>query len=163
MQEEQLFNTIYQQHYPKVFRLSKGYFNGDAEQAGDAAQEAFIKVWQNLANFRHEAAIGTWIYKITVNSCLLQLRKINAGVKNVVSMAQLPEMAGEEYNASIDQQLAKMYACIQQLDETGKLIILMVLEGIDYNVIAEVVGISEETLRVKIHRIKKNLSNCVKL
>jgi len=81
----------------------------------------------------------------------------------VVSMAQLPEMAGEEYNASIDQQLAKMYACIQQVDETGKLIILMVLEGIDYNVIAEVVGISEETLRVKIHRIKKNLSNCVKL
>jgi RNA polymerase sigma-70 factor (ECF subfamily) len=59
--------------------------------------------------------------------------------------------------------LKKMYSCIQQLDETGKIIILMVLEGLEYSSIAEVVGMREETLRVRIHRIKQQLSNCVQI
>ena len=54
-----------------------------------------------------------------------------------------------------------MYQCINKLDETGKMIILMILEGIEYREISETVGINEETLRVRIHRIKKNLTQCV--
>jgi RNA polymerase sigma factor (sigma-70 family) len=156
---EEQFNTIYQQHYAKVFRLCKGYFNGDEMLAADATQEVFIKVWQHLERFRKEAAIGTWIYRITVNTCLLHLRKPSS--RKEVKTVFLPEQAAEPYNPQPDVQLRKMYACIQQLDETGKMIILMVLEGIDYTAIAGVAGITEDTLRVKIHRIKKNLSNCV--
>ncbi len=159
MKKEEQFNTIYGQHYAKVFRLCKGYFNGNEALAADATQEVFIKVWQHLEGFRKEAAVGTWIYRITVNTCLLHLRKPSS--RKEIKIAILPEHAAEPYNPQADVQLKKMYACIQQLDETGKMIILMVLEGIDYSVVAETAGITEETLRVKIHRIKKNLSNCV--
>ena len=159
MRKEEQFNTIYQQHYTKVFRLCKGYFHGDETLAADATQEVFIKVWQHLEGFRKEAAVGTWIYRITVNTCLLHLRKPSS--RKELKIAVLPEQQAESYNPQADTQLKKMYACIQQLDETGKMIILMVLEGIDYAVIAGTTGITEETLRVKIHRIKKNLSNCV--
>ena len=54
-----------------------------------------------------------------------------------------------------------MYACIQTLEETNKIIILMVLENLEYGEIANVVGINEETLRVRIHRIKNSLTKCV--
>lgn len=159
MEKEEQFNAIYRQHYEKVFRLCKGYFNGDEALASDATQEVFIKVWQHLEGFRKEATVGTWIYRITVNTCLLHLRK--PSFRKEIKIAVLPEQQAEFYNPQADTQLKKMYACIQQLDETGKMIILMVLEGIGYDVVAETAGITEETLRVKIHRIKKNLSNCV--
>lgn len=127
--------------------------------AADATQEAFIKIWQNLEGFRNESAFSTWIYRISVNTCLLHLRKPSS--KKETRLTELHERATENYNTQTDQQLSKMYGCIQQLDETGKMIILMVLEGIGYEEVAEIAGITEDTLRVRIHRIKKTLSNCV--
>jgi len=127
--------------------------------AADATQEAFIKIWQNLEGFRNESAISTWIYRISVNTCLLHLRKPSS--KKETRLTELYERATENYNTQTDQQLSKMYGCIQQLDETGKMIILMVLEGVGYEEVAEIAGITEDTLRVRIHRIKKTLSNCV--
>lgn len=160
MQNEVIFNTIYQQHFNKVYRLCKGYFNGNETIAADATQETFIKVWQNIQTFRNEANISTWIYRIAANTCLLYLRK--ASTKNEIKVESIPEKKLEEYNDATEEKLKKMYACIQQLDETNRMIILLTLEGIEYSSIADVIGISEENVRVKIHRIKKALSTCVK-
>ena len=157
--DQQLFHSIYELHYQQVFRLCKGYFNGDESTAADATQEVFLKVWQHLATFRGEAKMSTSLYRIAVNTCLSFLRKPAA--KKEIKTEELPDVAAEAYNPLMEERLYKMYRCIQQLDETGKVIILMVLEGLDYSAIAEVVGMSEDTLRVRIHRIKKQLTNCV--
>lgn len=161
MQQQEAFTAIYQQQYAKIFRLCKGYFNGDEATAVDATQEVFIKVWQHLERFRNESSISTWIYRIAVNTCLLYLRK--AATRKEVKTDLLPDKADEAYDPIKDQRLQKMYHCIQQLDETGRLIILLVLDGVEYADIASITGITEDTLRVKIHRIKKTLTNCVQL
>lgn len=159
MRNQEQFNKIFEYHYPKVIRLCKGYFNGDAEMAADASQEVFIKIWENLDQFRNESGISTWIFRITVNTCLVYLRKKTS--KKEVNTASFPTVATESYDLEIEEKLKQLYACIRQLDQTGKMIILMVLEGMAYNEIADVVGITEETLRVRIHRIKKSLTQCV--
>ncbi len=153
------FTELFNQHYPKVLRICKGYFNGSQTLAVDATQEVFIKVWEKLPGFRNEASISTWIFRITVNTCLMQLRK-TATLKEI-SMESMPDVKQEDDQHEQQEKLRKLYACIRQLDETGKLTILLVLEGIAYHDIAQIVGISEETLRVKIHRIKKSLTQCV--
>lgn len=160
MKKQEQFNEIFESHYPKVIRLCKGYFNGDAEMAADASQEVFIKIWENLDRFRNESGISTWIFRITVNTCLVYLRKRSG--KKEVNAASFPMVATESYDLETEERLKQLYACIRQLDQTGKMIILMVLEGMPYNEIADVVGITEETLRVRIHRIKKSLTQCVK-
>jgi RNA polymerase sigma factor (sigma-70 family) len=159
--DQQLFTRIYEAHYDPVFRLCKGYFNGQEALAADATQEVFLKVWQHLSTFRGDAKLSTWLYRIAVNTCLSYLRK--PSVKKEIKTEQLPDVAAEAYSPVQEERLKKMYSCIQQLDETGKMIILMVLEGLEYSSIAEVVGLSEDTLRVRIHRIKKQLSNCVQV
>jgi RNA polymerase sigma factor (sigma-70 family) len=159
--KEVQFKSIYEQHYDKIFRLCRGYFSGDEALAADAVQEIFIKIWQHLDGFRNQSSVSTWVYRISVNTCLLYLRKPSH--KKEIKTAILPERAAEAYDSIQEQRLQKMYACIQQLDETGRMIILMVLEGLEYAAIAAVVGTTEDTLRVKIHRIKKSLSNCVQL
>ena len=160
MEKKEWFDGIYKNSYPKVFRLCKGYFNDDAI-AEDTTQDIFIRVWEHMESFRHESSVSTWIYRIAVNTCLLYLRK--ASTKKEIRIISLPDRENEDFNSEREEQLAKMYSCIQKLGETDKITILMVLEGIGYKEIAEVVGISEDTLRVKIHRIKKNLTNCVQL
>jgi len=157
--KKEQFNEIYNKHYNKVFRLCKGYFCGDIALASDAAQEVFIKVWEHLDTFRNESSISTWIYRITVNTCLLYLRK--SSVRKEIRTDILPKVASETYSDEKEEQLQQMYQCIQKLEETNKMIILMILDGIEYPEISEVIGITEETLRVRIHRIKKSLTQCV--
>ncbi|MFH6967991.1 RNA polymerase sigma factor [Flavobacterium sp. FlaQc-28] len=159
MAEKEQFNDIYNKHYNKVFRLCKGYFCGDISLASDAAQEIFIKVWEKLDTFRNESSISTWIYRITVNTCLLYLRKSSS--KKEIRTDSFPQLVTETYSNEKDEQLQQMYQCIQKLEETNKIIILMTLDGIEYPEISEVIGITEETLRVRIHRIKKSLTQCV--
>ncbi|KAF2515220.1 RNA polymerase sigma factor [Flavobacterium foetidum] len=159
MASKEQFNEIYNKHYDKVFRLCKGYFCGDSELASDAAQEIFIKVWEKLDTFRNDSSISTWIYRIAVNTCLLYLRKSSS--KKEIRTDVLPQAVSENYSSEKDERLQQMYQCIQKLEETNKMIILMTLDGVEYQEISEVIGITEETLRVRIHRIKKSLTQCV--
>jgi RNA polymerase sigma factor (sigma-70 family) len=153
------FNELFDKHYAKVFRLCKGYFNGSEALASDSAQEVFIKIWESLDSFRGESNVSTWIYRISVNTCLLYLRK--QSTKKEKATTVFPPIAAEQYSFEEEDRLQKMYTCIQKLEEKDKMTILMMLEGISYQEISEVVGITQEALRVRIHRIKKNLTQCV--
>ena len=159
MDKKLRFNELFDKHYAKVFRLCKGYFNGSEALASDSAQEVFIKIWESLDSFRGESNISTWIYRISVNTCLLYLRKQSSKKEKATTV--FPPIAAEQYSFEEDDKLQKMYACIQKLEEKDKMITLMMLEGISYQEISEVVGITQEALRVRIHRIKKSLTQCV--
>jgi RNA polymerase sigma-70 factor (ECF subfamily) len=159
MDKQSLFNSLYESHFDKVSRLCRGYFAGDEAESLDAAQEVFIKIWEHLESFRGESSIGTWIYRIAVNTCLLHLRKQSSKKRKM-----LPELPLMDTDASMQEEgerLQKMYQCINRLSATDKVITLMMLEGIGYSEISSIVGINEDTLRVRIHRIKKSLTECV--
>ena len=158
--EQNNFDSIYQLYFSKVHRLCKGYFNGDQDIASDVAQDIFIKIWENLPKFRSESNISTWIYRIAANTCLMHLRK--QSYKKEVRTTQFSEINVENDSQEIEEKLSKMYGCIQLLDPTSKLIIMMVLEGLPYNKIASIIDVAEETLRVRIHRIKVKLTKCVR-
>ena len=159
MEQIHTFDSIYQLYFPKVYRLCNGYFNGNHDIASDATQEIFIKVWENLNKFRSESNISTWIFRIASNTCLMYLRK--QSYKKEVRTDQFSEISIENDLQETDEKLSKMYGCIDQLGPTSKLIIMMVLENLSYDKIAVIIGITEENLRVKIHRIKTKLTKCV--
>ncbi|MEN5088553.1 RNA polymerase sigma factor [Sphingobacterium faecium] len=159
MATEEEFDDIYVTHYNKVFRLCRGYFCGDTALASDATQEIFLKVWENLDSFRNESSVSTWIYRITVNTCLLYLRKSSS--RKEIRTDIMPQIVLETYSNEKEERLQKMYQCIEKLQEVNRLIILMTLDSMTYPEISKVIGITEETLRVRIHRIKKSLIQCV--
>lgn len=158
---ESQFDDIYKTHYPKVIRLCLGYANGDNAQAKDLAQEIFIKVWQNLKSFRNESNISTWIYRITINTCLISLRKKKT--TDVSSRLNYIESSNDSSNHEDKElKLEQLYRCISKLNKDNKSIILLELEGVDQKEIAEIMGMSHESIRVRIHRIKNQLTKCVK-
>lgn len=161
MVSEKEFIKIYNTHRQQVSRICMGYFKGNESIAKEVVQDVFIKVWEKLADFRGDSSIATWIYRITVNTCLMYLRSKKRKVE--IQIEALPEVISEELDDSVkNDQLKKLYACIHELEELNRIIILTVLEGLSYEEIAGIVGVSEDTLRVRIHRIKKKLTNCVK-
>ncbi len=154
------YKALYTAHYPKVMRLCLGYVAGDQDVAKDLTQEIFIKIWENLENFRSESSISTWIYRISVNTCLSKLR---TGKKSsrTVAIADVPELVEEHSNADREIQLVHLYECIQKLSETNRAIILLVLEGLPQNEISEIIGMKHDAIRTRIHRIKSQLTKCV--
>lgn len=158
-QEKPHFEKIYQDNYQKVIRICMGYVQGNEALAKDLTQEVFIKVWKNLASFREESNISTWIYRITVNTCLLQLRK----KKYLKGEESFDKALGveEDSNPSKENQLTLMYQCISKLSHDSRGIILLELEGLPQKEIAVVMGLSHEAIRVRIHRIKNSLTKCV--
>jgi RNA polymerase sigma-70 factor (ECF subfamily) len=158
IEEEKLFKARFEEHKDQIFRLCLGYFQQDKELAEDALQETFIKAWVHRKQFRADANWQTWIYRIAVNTCLFQLKKQKKEQQNQDAFSSFPP---EEYDAEKEQKIQKMYACINQLSPQNRILILMVLEGIPYATIEETLGLSPENLRVKIHRIKKQLYPCI--
>jgi len=146
------FEDIYKEYWQKVFRICMGYVN-DADLAKDLAQESFIKVWSNLSKFRNEASIGTWIFRITTNTCLRQIQRDKKMPKS-----ELPiDIKEEAIDTSIENDLHFLYKSIAQLPEIERIIISLELEDIDQKEIAKITGISTGNVRVKIHRIKEKL------
>ena len=158
---ESQFDDIYKSHYPKVIRLCLGYAGGDEAQAKDLAQEIFIKVWQNLQSFRKESSMSTWIYRITVNTCLISLRKKKTiDVSNHLNYIESQNDSSNNEDKEI--KLNQLYSCINKLNKDNKSIILLELEGLPQKEIAEVMGLKHEAVRVRVHRIKNELTKCVK-
>jgi RNA polymerase sigma factor (sigma-70 family) len=153
--KEVLFKDIFQKNSRKIYHLCYGY-TGDSDSANDLMQETFMKVWQNLDKFRNQAMISTWIYRIAVNTCLSYLRVEKRQSKDELT-DNIIQNKVEELSEK-NEQVALLYKCISKLEENERIIITMVLDEVPYAEIAEISGISEGNLRVKIHRIKQKLA-----
>jgi len=152
---ESTLQNLHLQFHAMVLMLCRGFMKGDLDQAHDLAQEVFINVWNALPEYREEASYKSWIYRITVNTCLLQIRKDKNKIK--LQMENAAYVADVEIANDGDEHEKMLYAAIGQLDKVERLLIMMVLEGVEYDEAARIIGITENNLRVKIHRIKIKL------
>ena len=154
MNQQEQFTALYHEFAAGIEKLCLGY-TGDASLAQDLLQETFIAVWNNMQKFRADSKWSTWIYRIAVNTCLSQLRK----KKEIpVDMENSDFIMLQEDTNTKEQEVQLLYKSISQLPETDRLVITMVLEDTPYEEIASITGITENNLRVKIHRIKKQLT-----
>ncbi|MBC7654920.1 MAG: RNA polymerase sigma factor [Oligoflexus sp.] len=155
--QEQIFKEIFQANSKKIYHLCFGY-TGDDAAANDLLQETFLKVWQNLDKFRNQSMISTWVYRIAVNTCLTYLKKEKRQAKDELTPNIIENKEEDIADKEKQEQVKTLYQCISKLEENERIIITMVMDEIPYPEIADVSGISEGNLRVKIHRIKHKLT-----
>ena len=146
------FDSIYKEYWSKIYRLCMAYVN-DASWAQDIAQDTFVIVWKQLPTFRQESSVGTWIYRIATNNCLRQLERQKGREKQELSL-NIPD----EKPVDIEPQIQLLYRFIGELPELERIIISLELEEVKQAEIAQIVGVSESNVRVKIHRIKERLT-----
>ena len=155
------FEGIYNQHHPMVLQMCLGFVKGDRDIANDLSQEIFISVWSNLEKFKGASSYKTWIYRITVNTCLQYINKDKKG--STLSISEMEnQISITETEKTKEADVPELYRAIGQLKKIDRLIIMMVLDNQDYDIISEVIGIKPTNVRVKIHRIKKRLETILK-
>ena len=128
-------------------------FSKDKEEVDDLFQEALIKLWQGLATFNGKSDLKTWIYKVTLNSCISLDRKKK-------SRATQPLMEGIDLfdkNDADNRQTDMLHARIQRLQPFDRAIVLLWLENMSYQEIAQIVGIEVKNVSVRLYRIKEQL------
>ena len=144
------FAELVNRYKDVIFKVC--YVYASREEFEDYYQEVLIQLWRSLPKFRNESKMSTWIYRVSLNTCISYVRK-NKKV-NKVSLIDLDFIDNDiEKKYYIDE----LYLLINRLNKFEKAIILLWLEERDYEEIASIVGISKNNVAVKLNRIKEKL------
>ena len=154
------FEQLYLSQYRMVNQLCLGFMKGDSDQAKDLTQEVFIQVWNNLGKFRQDSSPKTWIYRITVNTCLNYLKREKLHSEKL-GEAIRGQVTTEEIKLTEQDPVKALYEAMAGLSEVDRLVTGLLLEEVPQEEIATILGISDGNLRVKIHRIKLRLKKLI--
>jgi RNA polymerase sigma-70 factor (ECF subfamily) len=164
LKKEETFNQIVEENSERIRRICS-YYNSNEQDQKDMFQEVLINVWKSLDKFRGESALSTWIYRIAVNTSLSYTGKtyknlklfIHADTQNLHSLISDDESL--EQKLLEEENLAKIQDEIKFLSVIDNALISLMLEGLSMKEIADVIGITEPNVKVKIHRIKQQLKS----
>ena len=171
--DELEFQNIYDSFQPKILRYLKRLVGEN--EAEDLTQEVFIKVAQALKNFRGEAKPSTWIYRIATNAAFDKLRSPSfqrtAQERVLDDSTEQSEAAAADSTAwtkrkmlPVEQQLVRreMSACIlsfvEKLPEHYRAVLMLSeFEGLSNKAIAKILGITLDTVKIRLHRAREKL------
>ncbi len=143
-----------------VHKICRLYTNNKAAH-DDLFQEISIQLWRSFDRFEGKSKFSTWMYRVGLNTAITLYRKEKKRVDRDVLNENMPQIALEEYNNEVDEQLVWLYSKINNFSEIDKALTLLYLEDKKYDEIAETLGISPVNARVKMNRIKKRLKDMI--
>ena len=130
-------------------------FSKDQDEVNDLFQEVLINLWKGYDSFEGRSDVRTWIYRISLNTCISQDRKKKKAKSVPLSMSiNLFEDRDED-----TRQVEMLRKRINKLGAFDRAIILLWLENMSYEEIGQVVGISTKNVSVRLFRIKEQLKN----
>jgi RNA polymerase sigma-70 factor (ECF subfamily) len=144
------FETLVRRHNQRLFRAARAVVQSDTD-AEDALQQTWLEIFRHLASFRGDAAFTTWATRIAVNTAIAHARK-----KPVI--AEVTDEAGDD-SPGIDMERAELgrllESCLARLPQGNREVMVLrdVLE-LDTAETAECLGLSEEAVRVRLHRAR---------
>ncbi|MBB6502159.1 RNA polymerase sigma factor [Pedobacter cryoconitis] len=155
--QEILFNELVKAHHASIYRICRAYLY-DVSHADDLYQEILFQVWKSLQNFKGESKVGTWIYRIAVNTAIsFNLKNKKQQFESLPDFIQVPYEETLQQKQEQETQLDQLRYCISQLETPDRLVISLVLEDKSYKEIAEITGTNINNVGVKINRIKARL------
>ena len=128
-------------------------FSKDSDEVNDLFQEVLINLWKGFGGFEGRSDIGTWIWRVSFNTCISSERKKKKSATIPLSMEiNLFEDTDED-----TRQVQMLYKRIHRLKPFDRAIVLLWLEGMPYEEIAAIVGITVKNVSVRLYRIKEEL------
>jgi len=157
-QNSSYFNILYDRYSSKVFGKCFSLLKSEAK-AQDAAQEVFVKVLLNLSKFSYKSKFSTWLYSITYNFCIDQIRKDK---KNIGVLVDDINQVGEELEDEIDDRdimstnVIRLKKVLDIIPTGDKAILLMkYLDEMSIKEICDILNKSESAVKMKIKRAKE--------
>ncbi len=166
--DHQAFESLVQRYQRQVANLI--YLTmGNRDDVDDIAQEVFIRVYRSLPKFKFDASFFSWLYRITMNLCIDEIRKRK--IRRVLSLDYLTEDTLEKSRKSKDHTMASdsvlteekrqvIQSALQRLTpEHREVLVLREYQDLSYNEIAETLGLRLEAVKSRIFRARMELKN----
>ena len=152
--QERDFATMVRDHKSTIYTVCY-MFSKDQDEVNDLFEEVLINLWKGYDSFEGRSDVRTWIYRISLNTCISQDRKKKKAKSVPLSMSiNLFEDRDED-----TRQVEMLRKRINKLGAFDRAIILLWLENMSYEEIGQVVGISTKNVSVRLFRIKEQLKN----
>jgi RNA polymerase sigma-70 factor (ECF subfamily) len=164
-EQETIFRRWLAEHPGLILKVVRGCTATPQDQ-DDLFQDVLVALWTSIPSFRGEAKETTWIYRVAFNTALAWRRverRRRVGHETYLKFEAPPVTEASYAEKQNDRELVdRLYAAIRQLPKVDASLALMHLDGLSYQEMAEVLGISENYIGVKLNRIRKLLAEQMK-
>ena len=165
------FDKLVVRHKDDIFNLCYWYL-GDYQEANDAAQEAFIKIFRSLNKFRFKSAVSTWFYRITVNNCISRLKSLQYRQrKKMVPLDSSGTAESDDHSVQLGdesqgpakelekkERLTLIKKAIDSLPSDQKMVVtLRDIQGLSYDEISSATGLKLGTVKSRLARARLGL------
>ena len=161
--DAEAFNSLMGMHERRMYAVALRMC-GNPEDAQDCLQEAMLRIYRAISGFKAQSSFSTWIYRITMNTCLDELRKRKSrpstSLDGLVEEGWSPTDSGDspERHAVRREMRGKLRALIQELPEDMRAaVVLRDIQGYAYDEIADILGANVGTIKSRISRGREKL------
>jgi RNA polymerase sigma-70 factor (ECF subfamily) len=154
---ETIFKQWFGEHQGLLYRVARAYGN-TAEDQDDLFQEICLQLWLSIPRFEGKAKVSTWIYRVALNTALVWNRSEKNRRKHrdrFITVAPQQRAGDSQPSQEI---IERLYEAVRKLPKVDTSVVLMHLDGLGYDEMAEILGISESNVGVKLNRAKKQLA-----
>jgi RNA polymerase sigma-70 factor (ECF subfamily) len=158
---KQTRQTMTEKDFERMVREHKGtiytvcyMFSQDKEEVADLFQEILVRLWLGFDQFEQRSSVNTWVYRIALNTAINSDKRAKRRPQTVPLSTDIDPYDPQDSSL---EQVRQLYALINQLDVMDRGLVLLWLEGIGYDEIAAIMGITVANVGIKLHRIKEKL------
>jgi RNA polymerase sigma-70 factor, ECF subfamily len=158
---ESQFRRWLDEHAGLLFKVVRS-FTTSPPDSEDLLQEILLQVWLSLPSFRAESKATTWLYRVALNTALAWKRKETKHRDRrrtiPLTLDIVDNVAAAVESQTQREALERLYEAVRTLPPADRALVLLYLDGISYSEMAEVIGISESNVGVRLNRVKKSLA-----
>lgn len=132
-------------------------YESDREARNDLFQEIVLQLWRSFATFRGESKITTWMYRIALNTAISGYRK---RIRKVITedLDEIHLNIGDLHQGDPNEEnIQRLQVAIRRLSDIERAMVMMALDEVPYEEIAETIGITQNNVRVRMNRIREKL------
>lgn len=160
-----MFLNWLDEHSSAVLKVARAY-TLTSEECQDLAQEILLQAWRSLPGFEGRSTEATWFYRVALHTAMNWHRKDQPRRARQQTFVEVNVVSSDRVDSAEQVQqretVEQLYRAIQQLPKTDAALVLLYLDELSYREMAEVLGISESNVGVKLNRAKKALSELMK-
>ena len=149
------FESLYRMHVDKVYGLCLR-MTGNVSEAEDCTQEAFIQAWKQLAKFRGDSALSTWLHRVAVNTVLGRMRKSKREQDRIQAVS---DTSAPTFVADDNGELRDLSEAVNRLPSGARhVFVLQAVYGYSHDETGSMLGIAPGTSKAQLHRARRLLS-----
>lgn len=160
MQKQEAFIELIKENEGVIYKITKVYAV-EKEDQKDLYQEVVYQLWKSFDSFDGRSKVGTWVYRVTLNTSITYSKRTKGSGPRVdfdLELLQTPDVHDE----AEEEKLQLLYASIKKLNVIEKGIIVLYLEGKNYQEISAIMGFTATNIGTRLNRIRQKLKARIK-